>query len=181
MTYSNNTGLPSVTQVINPWLPTQFFTEESRQRGTYVHEWAKHYLLGAWFPLTHPEWQGYVESLKSWIDTHLTEVALVEKRLIHPALKYCGQMDLFGRVSFKKGLGQLDWKTSESADDWWGLQSWAYCELGTVNGHPIEWGGSVRAHADGSPATFKAYDPKNWPAMRNTFISHLNCWNYHNA
>jgi len=180
MPYENNTGLPSVTQVINPWLPTQFFTDEARDRGTYVHDWAEAYLNGAWFPLNHPEWQGYVDSLKAWIDHNVVETVLVEKRLIHPGLNYCGKMDLFATVVFKSGLAQLDWKTSQAPADWWELQSWAYAELGHVNGYKVKWGASVRAHSDGSIATFTPYDPKRWPKMKNIFISHLNCWNFHN-
>ena len=82
MSYVNDTGYPSTTEIIKPYLPTQYFTKEACARGNAVHDWAEAYLKGAFpIPVRH-EWQGYIDSLKPWIDENVIDVLLVEERLV---------------------------------------------------------------------------------------------------
>ena len=50
MMYSNTTGLPSVSDVLAPYIDKQWFTDASRERGDIVHSAVASYLLGLFSP-----------------------------------------------------------------------------------------------------------------------------------
>jgi len=129
MAYKNETGLPSVSDIIRPYINTQYFTDECQIRGTAVHACCASYLQGLYFPRLKPEYQGYMDSFKKWADENVVEVVLVEKRLVDEDLGYCGKLDA---VLCLKGHGKLcivDWKTGKALQKSWILSIAAYAAL----------------------------------------------------
>ena len=154
MAYSNESGLPSVTQILSCFVNQSFFTDECRERGSAVHSAIKSYLLGVWSPPINPEWQGYVDSGKLWIDTNVKDIILAEKRLCDRVHGYTGQLDLAASLKNRRvGVGVIDWKTSISAAVTWKGQIAGYDRLCNANGTKTgDWGCSVRLRKNGQIA-----------------------------
>jgi hypothetical protein len=151
MPYENLTGLPSVSDVLAPYIDKRWFTDESRTRGDIVHAATASYLLGLYSPAVPPEYQGYVTSIKRWIDDMVVEVILVEERLIDKRLGYCGKPDAIVRLKGDHGLSLPDWKTGQSQLKIWRYASAAYRHLAKVDrGIDTLRGFPVRPKKDGS-------------------------------
>lgn len=155
MTYRNDTGFPSVTEILRPWIATDWFTPEACARGSWVHEAIAWYLAPgpeymAPDPPSDPAWQGYVDSARRWIDANVAEPLIVERRLVDAARGYCGQLDLLCRM--KSGeTALLDWKTGQAVSDWWSLQLVAYDHLQAAEtGAHADRLFSIRPKPDGS-------------------------------
>jgi len=177
MAYHNPTGLPSVTDIISPYISTQWFLPEHAKRGTAVHGAMKAYALGAWSPPLKAEWQPYFDSGRRWFDSMVKDVILVEERLIHPTLKYCGQMDLVCILKGETEPSLPDYKTSQAKAKWHPLQIAAYQDLlerdRKISTHR---GMTVRLMADGSGGVVDEH--RNRGKAMNVFIGLLNAWNY---
>lgn len=181
MSYKNETGLPSVTDILRPYINSQWFTDEGRTRGDYVHAFAASYLTGLFFPAIPEEYQGYCESTKKWIDDCVIEVVLVEERLSDKRLGFCGKPDMIVRIKGDAGLSLPDLKTGQSLSKTWRLQSAAYRHLAAINGYPTTRGFPIRPKPDGSgvlPITDYARDYK---AGMNIFQGLLNSYRYFNS
>jgi hypothetical protein len=165
MAYVNDTGLPSVTDIIGRYISTQWMTEESRERGTAVHEACFAHIMGRYVIPLKADWQGYFDSFKRWCDIAEPEVELAEERLTYDRLGYCGQPDFVGRVKIMRpGRGLIDWKTSIACEKWFRLQGVGYMQLAGMNGLPCDWGGNLRLKRDGGVPLFDY-----WPPMANDF------------
>lgn len=151
MAYENKTGLPSVSDILRPYINSQWFTDESRLRGDYVHAYAASYLTGLFCPTAPEEYQGYCESIRKWIDDNVIEVVLVEERLIDSRLKYTGKPDAILRLKGDSGLSLPDWKTGQSQLKVWRYANAAYRRLAQVDrGINVLRGFAVRPKPDGS-------------------------------
>ena len=129
MAYKNDTGLPSVSDIISPYINTKYFTEESAIRGSAVHACAANYLQGLYFPKLSPKYQGYIDSFKIWADENIEDVILVEKRLIDEDLGYTGKLDCVLRLKNHEKPCVVDWKTSKALYKSWILSIAAYAAL----------------------------------------------------
>ena len=150
MAYENLTGLPSVSDILRPYVDARFFTDESRTRGDLVHAAAAAHLLGLYSPPVPPGYQGYVDSMKRWTDDMVVEVVLVETRLIDSRLGYCGKPDAIVKLKGDHGLSLPDWKTGQSQSKIWRIQNSAYRRLASTEGIQTMRGFSVRPKPDGS-------------------------------
>lgn len=164
MTYLNDTGLPSVTDVISGYIDSQWFTEDARDRGTAVHEACFSHIKGDYVIPLKPAWRGYFDSFRRWCDHAKPKPHFAEVRLIDDQLKFCGQMDFAGEVEIRDGAGLIDWKTSLAVEKWFRLQGAAYRHLAGMNGYPTVWGGNLRLKADGAMPLFN-----EWPPMAHDF------------
>ena len=177
MPYENTTGLPSVTEILNNFIDTEWFTEESRERGTAVHAACHAHLSGDYVLPLRDAWKGYFDSFRIWCDVVHPVVIMAETRLTDPFLKYCGQPDFIGTIRGRTGTGLIDWKTSLSPEKWHRLQGAAYRRLAHLDGHHTQWGGSIRLRADGGMPLFD-----EWPADGrndlNIFTGILNAHNF---
>lgn len=178
MAYENKTGLPSVTEIITAtccnWIPTDYFTDESRDRGTAVHEWCAAYGMGNYAVPLRKEWRGYCDSFKRWSDKYLVEILRCEERLVS-SIGYCGQLDLACEIEGQTGVGVVDIKTGAHAI-WHKIQVAAYRNLDSECGGGTKWGGVLRLKADGSmPIMDRTAD--NYGIDFNTFISCFNVFN----
>lgn len=129
MAYKNNTGFPSVSDIIRPYINTQYFTDECRIRGTAIHACCASYLRGLYLPKLKPEYQGYVDSFKKWADENVVGIMRIESRLIDEDLGYCGQLDAVLCLKGHENLCIVDWKTGKALQKSWILSIAAYAAL----------------------------------------------------
>jgi len=177
--YSNTTGKPSVTEVLAPWIDGRWFTEESRARGSAVHEALAEYLNGkpAFLCPLPPDWRGYFDSGRRWIDKHVTKALVVEQRLVDETWRFCGQMDLvckFKDIATADWLTLIDWKTGPPAD-WHRLQIAGYRHLAKGAGHPTTRGMTVHLDADGAMPRVVEH-PNNYEADLNHLLAAVGLW-----
>ena len=176
--YINDTGLPSVTQVLQPWIDCQWFTPESRDRGSAVHHELAEYLNGKPAFLTNllPEWRGYFDSGRRWIDAHVIEALLSETRLSDPQWRFCGQPDLICKTKLHSSI-LIDWKTGAKAR-WHRLQIAGYRHL-AKSVWPTDRGLTIRLHPDGSMPSVDEH-PANIEQDLNRLLSAVNLWWFFN-
>ena len=171
MAYENKTGLPSVTDILSPYIETRWFTDECRDRGTAVHSSCDAHMKGLYAPKLQAGWQLYVESFLRWMDMCVDAVVLSEVRLRDDRLRYCGKPDAIVTLKGSDKLVLADWKTSQGKQKWWELQNVAYRKLSSVHGFKTDRGLSVRLKKDGGMAIVDEYSGYgSW----NIFIGLLN-------
>ncbi len=127
MAYSNDTGLPSVTNILSPWIDKQWFTAESCHRGTQVHEQVYSHLAHEFFACK-PEYEVYYESFKKF-EPRIRKVVLAEERLADHDLGFCGQPDIVFVDDEDSVLTLGDWKTSIAVAKYYQLQLGGYSIL----------------------------------------------------
>lgn len=153
MAYENNTGFPSVSDIIRPYIDTQWFTEESAMRGTAIHACCASHIQGLYFPKLKPEYQGYMDSFKEWADKNIEDVILVEERLVDKDLGYCGQIDAGLKLKGYEKPFIVDFKTGKAMQRSHKLQVAAYAALEAKrNEQPIDAYNCItlRLKADGT-------------------------------
>jgi len=131
MAYENKTGFPSVSDIIRPYINTQYFTEECQIRGTAVHACCASYLQGLYFPKLKDEYQEYIDGFKKWADENVIDVISVEIRLTDEMLGYCGKLDAVLKLKGHEKPCIVDWKTGKALQKSWILSIAAYAALGT--------------------------------------------------
>jgi len=171
MPYENNTGFPSVTEIIKPYIDTEWFRQEHLDRGSAVHAAMEAHALCLYVPPLRPKWQPYFDSGRKWFDASVDEVYLVEKRLIDKKLGYCGKPDIVCAIKGDSRIILPDYKTSQTYQSWWEIQGAAYKKLVTGEGIPCHQTISVRTKKDGSGCLINEH--KNESAF-NIFIGLLN-------
>lgn len=176
MAYSNETGYPSVTQILRPFINSDWFLPEHAERGSAVHSAAAAHLKGAYVPPLAPDHQPYFDSFRKWAEVSIDTVILVEERIIDPGLGFCGQPDLVCVMRGDTGNTLADFKTSQAVQKWWRLQSSAYSHLCVeAKDMVIHRRISVRLKNDGSGCLIDEYSGlTDW----NVFRSALNCFYY---
>ena len=165
--------LYGVTDVINDnglMNGTDFFTEESRDRGKAVHVACE---LLFWNNL---DWAsvdkrifGYVVSCAEFIAETGFKPKRTEFKAYHPELGYAGTWDGDGDTAKLKGI-LFDLKSGVRAK-WHGYQTAAYLELARVKGFNIKHRGSLYLQENGSCGKFREHTDRNdW----KVFVSALN-------
>ena len=178
--YKNETGYPSTTEVLRAHLNTDYFTEESAARGDAVHGGASAHLQGLFVPPLKPEWQGWLDSAKRWIDQMVDRVILVETRLISVKYGYCGKPDLITVLRGNDFNTLCDFKTGAAVERWWSLQNASYRHLAKEDKGIITKNGiSVRLKPDGSGGL--ASDCLPYQPCLNVFLSELNSFKFFKA
>jgi len=179
--YQNNTGLPSVTEVLQPWINSEWFTAEACARGSAVHQALADYLNGkpAFLCALPAEWRGYFDSGRRWIDQHVTEALVVDgERFVDERWRFCGQMDLICKYrdngSVAGWLTLPDWKTGPPAV-WHPLQIAGYRHLAKVNGHPTTRGMTVHLDAGGGMPRVIEH-AHNYEADLNHLLAAVGLW-----
>lgn len=178
--YVNDTPYPSVTQIIKPYICTDFFTDETADRGTAVHAACIAHIQGLFVPPLPLDHQPYFESFKRWCG-NTDKILLAEERLIDTVLKFTGKPDLIITHKATSGNILIDIKTSQSEDKWWAIQNAAYRYLATKRPEPIPThrGMSLRLKNDGTGCLVTEY-PKDYRGHFNIFLGLLNAFNYFN-
>jgi len=179
MAYSNTTGLASPSDVLRPYIDATYFTEESRERGTAVHQACADHLLGRYVVIDR-QYRGYYDSFRRWCDNQNPVCMLVEKRLVDNTYGFCGQPDFVGTIKYNGILpGVVDFKTSVALGRAWPLQIAAYQRLAEVKFDQIfSWGASVRLDENGDEPQVDYYN--NYEYNLNIFLGLLNGWKHFN-
>jgi len=178
MAYSNNTGLPSVSDILRPFINTAYFTEEHSARGSAVHSACNAHINGAYVPPLEPGHQPYFDSFRRWADASVDVVLYSEERLVDESMHYCGQFDIVAALKGDRGFSVIDLKTSQSFYDWFPVQLAGYAHLIVkAKEMAITRRLSVLLKNDGSGCKTKDYAGEtHW----NVFRSALNCYKYFN-
>ena len=178
--------LPTVTEVINPWVDWSkippAMLQAAADRGTAIHDVCLNFhakglpYLGA----IQDDAKGYIKSFDRWFDKIVGEVLLVEERLFDDANGYCGQIDLL--VQTKQGeIWLVDLKSPVILSKSWKVQIAAYgrlCDLWSVkNNVNIDRCGSLRLRKDGGIPAMDWYEGSALQDF-NIFLSALNCFRF---
>lgn len=112
--------IPSVTQILHAQgaIKTGYYTEEGRNRGTYVHAACQFLAEGDldWSSVL-PAYLGYVRSFEQFWTAWNRKPLMVEKPLHHPTYQYGVKPDLV----FENDVVEI--KTGVTKEWWWGLQT----------------------------------------------------------
>jgi hypothetical protein len=125
--YVNETGLPSVTDVLSCWVDRRWFTEESCIRGDQAHERISSHLTFEFIMDFDEKYEVYFKSFQQF-EPRIKEVVLVEERLADYDLGYCGQPDLVF-LDVDDMLALADWKTGKAVTKYWPIQLGGYSML----------------------------------------------------
>ena len=125
MQYVNDTGLPSVTDILKPWIDTRWYRPEHLKRGEASHDVMACHALGVpYLKQFNPLWQAYIDTGRRWFDKNIKEVILVEKRFV--SLEgFTGQQDLAAILKDTR-TAIVDWKTSQAEQKYWKFQEAGY-------------------------------------------------------
>lgn len=153
---------PSVTSVISAHLnvDADFFTEESRRRGAFIHEATVFVDRNTLDNDSVPEkWAGYLESYRLWRVRRRSVALLRETWLHHPIFDYCGTVDFFGFVEDDPWPWTIDIKTGVPLR-WHKVQTAAYEAAIFVDADArtiLRRHGSLYLHGDGREATLEQH------------------------
>jgi hypothetical protein len=185
------TDTPRQTDILSPWVNTEWFDELSRERGTETHTICGRIARGVWVP-RHDLYQGYIDSFRDWFKTMVQEALYVEGwakikgvwkyvgPLISRVFGFHGTPDFIGKLIGQIALAIADWKTSIAKQKVWQLQcSGAYRILAEENGYrPIGQCLSVRLDKDGGIAKGESYGELS---DTKYFLDALGLWRYFNV
>lgn len=172
---------PSVTQVLRPYINTDWFKDEDRIRGQKVHAACLCDLQGLWYPPLKPEYQGYFNSWKRWADQWIDQVIFVETRLYDHDWKVCGKPDLIAKLKTDRFWVLIDLKTSQAEHKSWRLQLAAYRHLAQKDkGISTKRAIAVRLKSNGSDCLINEY-PYDYKPHLNIFLGALNLHYYFNG
>lgn len=154
MEYSNPTGLPSVSDIINPFEDTRWFKDWHSTRGNVVHGWICADLMGLFTPDIPNAFEGYIKSYLEF-KPRIKEVIAIEKRFTSER-GFCGQVDLVALLD-NDVVTICDWKTSKAAYISWQARIGGYSILCKENGIPCEGGMTIRLREE--PTKTKGFLP----------------------
>lgn len=106
--------LPHITGMLEKtgWVDSRWYTEESRIRGTVVHQLTADYDLGALDLATMvTEYRAYVLAHVAFVTRHRPTWHAVEDALAHATFRYAGRPDRELTLNGKRGV--LDLKTGD--------------------------------------------------------------------
>lgn len=171
--------VPSVTQILAPLNDFSMVSpadlEYARQLGTAVHKATELYDAGDLDESTVPDVvQPYLDA---WIRLRRElpfEILGMEKRVFHPAHRYCGTYDRL--VKFDGRRCMWDIKTGELYPSY-GPQTAAYKNAEEKeSGKRIEGRHTIQLRDDGTYRIHEMKDPDDWPV----FLSCLTLYNFRN-
>jgi len=125
MAYENNTGYPSVTDILTPFVDTRWFKPIHQKRGSEAHRVVGCKLNNSWAAPINPAFQGYVDTIMRWCDANIKEVVEVEKRYQDDLYKFTGKLDVVAYLVDSR-LALIDFKTAVAQSKTWKLQTGGY-------------------------------------------------------
>lgn len=174
--------IPSVTETISPWadfskIPPSVL-QAAADRGTAVHKLCARYAAGEFVVCDDNSLIGYYRGFTDWFDSMVSEVILIEERLVDDSFGYHGMPDLV--VHLKSGENALvDLKTPITSQRLWQIQIAAYRHLVEKSGHKIDKAGSLQLSPEGKTAKMEWYE--KGAQDFNVFLSALNVYRFLNS
>jgi hypothetical protein len=188
MTYKNDSGFPSPSDILKPWVDTRWFKPEHSDRGNSVHT-----SIGASMkdlvPIWDPEFYGYRDSFNQ-IRDYFEDVIISEQRLVDKNLCYSGQPDAVVKLSKKAcdafaidypATALVDWKTSVQEQKSWVIQAAAYFNLCVVNDINCDLHLLARIRRDGDFPKIKVSHKEEIRFYFVYFKAMLNSWYFFNT
>ena len=169
--------LPHVSDVLRPWINTEWVKDEHLLRGQKRHGAFAAYLLGGWSPRVDPQDEGQYRSFCSWADRHVLKVIAVEITLADRDHGFVGTLDAILQTSFCPCLVP-DWKPGSTSKTW-RPQIAAYRHLAIKNGYPVERAGFLQPSKDGGTAKLTYVEDSIIDF--SVFLSALNTYRYFNS
>lgn len=127
-------------------------------RGDKAHHACELYALNMLIEQPSEDVKSYFESFKNWFDTYVSEVIYTETRLNHSKLFLSGQFDFLGKFKGSDDLVLVDYKTPQSHEISWRMQTAAYRYLiREIIGVDVERRISLRINKEGKAPTVKEY------------------------
>lgn len=177
-------SLPSVTEVLRPWLDFSGIDPEvleaAAERGQEVHRLCHLHAKGLWVDEVKPECAGYLTSFQTWFDTWVERTWLVEQRLFCQIHGFHGEPDLVVTLKGDAKPSLWDLKTSRVRAPAWRLQVAAYGHLVRQAGLEVERMGVLRLSPEGGLPIMEEYT-KTTERDLAVFLSALNCWRFFNG
>ena len=176
-------SVPGVTSVIAAQLLADagsYYTEESRNRGTFIHEATTLVDRDVLDMFSVPDdWAGYVESYRLWRVRRGASPLLREAFLHHPTFDYCGMVDFFGWLAGDAWPWTIDIKTG-APEKWHRVQTAAYeAAIFTNNQRDIlRRRGALYLHPEGKEAELV---PHTSPRDFGFFQAALTCYRFKEA
>lgn len=124
----NGRRVIGVTEILrlSGWINGDFYTEEARYRGTYVHAACHIINTGRLkWDSVRPGYRPYIEAYCAFLEETGFTVSEAERRDHHPTLQFAGTWDLYGIFPHRKTPDIGDIKTGRK-EKWWKFQSAAY-------------------------------------------------------
>lgn len=172
--YKNDTGYPSSTEIISPYIDKTWFKEQDSKKGEIIHQSVQNFLEGKFFIKS-----AYVLSFMKWFDVGVKDVDMVETRLVDKQRGYTGQIDaVFTMKTGKKLL--VDFKTSTNFYKHWFLQIESYRRLYLIGKDDIEiQAATLRLKKDGGLPLANIDENPNlhW----DKFLKLLDLWRFFNG
>jgi hypothetical protein len=179
MSYSNPTGLVSVTEAFSPYISFDFVSQQvlaaACDRGSRVHDAVAQDLAGEFFAMDI-DIAGYFAAYQQFA-LNIDEIVVIEKRMQSDQYQYTGQVDLVCRMRGDSGLTMVDWKTSVAASKSWSLQVAAYAHLAEQEGIKIDRTIAVQLGREGN---FKVNEYRDLAKNFNRFLSALTTYQFFN-
>jgi hypothetical protein len=148
--------LLSVTQVLTNagLIDSQWFSEESRLRGTYVHQAILMHVEGDLAEDSlDPALQPYYQAFRAFIDESGFQIDACEERLFDEALGVAGTLDIRGRFPRPAlrhpGVDIIDIKTG-SLPSWVGYQTAGYARMLPRELGAVRWRWALHLQGDGT-------------------------------
>jgi hypothetical protein len=185
MKYENNTGYPSVSDIIGIYEDKRWYEKykDHRDRGNTVHDYAMAYFKGLIPPHIPEHVEPYIESFKEVIP-HIKRVVLIEKRLIDHHNQCCGAIDILAVMNKCRWFDQdsrwiLDWKTSKSKNRLWKAKAGGYSHLAEYQDHEHDGFATIRLRGElGKKPLIDKFDGMTLYEARKDFLAAARV--YHN-
>lgn len=179
MSYSNQTGLASVTQCFSPYVDWSHINQEvlrkASERGSRVHAAIADEINGE-FPMLEDGDRGYFDAAMKFMEI-VDEIVLVEKRLTSDVHQYTGQIDLVCRIKGDSRFTLLDWKTSSVISKSWPLQISGYKHLVSCNNYQSDIGRCMAVQLKPN-GTYKINEYLNTARDFSIFLNCLTAFRY---
>lgn len=172
-------NLPSVTKVLSLYQDFSMVREDillaAQYRGTVVHRACFALARGLWAPVP-PEYAGYVESFKKWLEI-IKEIHFIEPEIIDENYGFVGHPDIMVTIKGDSQVSIWDLKTPAIESPTWKGQLAAYMHLVVeVLRLPIGRCGSLVLNKDGKLPKAKEYQDS--PRDLNAFLGALTAYRY---
>jgi hypothetical protein len=181
MTYSNPTGLCSVTEAFSPHMDwskiSKGVLEAACDRGERVHDAIAADLCCEWHPVDD-DIRGYFDAYRSFSKV-ITDVLYVEKRFECLLYQYTGKVDLVCKIQGDDKWTLVDWKTSAIVSKSWPLQCSAYATL--VNNHQLTLVKRTMAVQLRKNGTFKVNEYVDIDSNYRRFLAALTSYQHFNT
>jgi hypothetical protein len=124
-------GVTSMLKAAGLMGDTPFYTDEARDRGSYIHQAIAYDIVGDLVePADDDPIRPYVVAFRQWLEDTRAETIYAERPMADPTLRLAGTVDWIGQI--RGAVYVVDHKSGTEAP-WHALQTACYAHLAFVN------------------------------------------------